>query len=75
MRLSTDADINALANELLREGWVVAARKTHTKLRHPSGRILVVNRTPSDCRAFLNFKADVRRARAAVKESHVEVQA
>ena len=47
---------------LMREGWTVRRlRSGHLKLSHPSGSFVVVSRTPSDHRAWLNLRSTVRR--------------
>lgn len=48
---------------LVREGWLFCRGGKHGKLRGPSGKLtLTVPNSPSDHRAFLNFKRDVHHA-------------
>lgn len=50
---------------LMRAGFTLRLGK-HAIWRHPSGRVLTMSVTPGDKRAFLNQRADVRRALRAV---------
>ncbi len=60
MYFSKDKDINQLVLKLLRLGWTYAKGR-HYKIFPPNGHsMLVVPSTPSDRRAFKNFRRDVR---------------
>ncbi|MCF2849445.1 hypothetical protein NH514_20170 [Pseudoalteromonas sp. ACER1] len=60
-KYSSDKDINMLVRALLKKkGWSIRQGK-HPKLITPSGLKLTVPSTPSDFRAFRNFKNDIRR--------------
>ncbi|QFU00986.1 hypothetical protein FIU83_04995 [Halomonas sp. THAF5a] len=60
MYFSKDKDINQLAVKLLRLGWTYAKGR-HYKLYPPNGcGMVIVPTTPSDRRAFQNFRRDVR---------------
>lgn len=62
-KYSQNRDINRLARELVDEGWTAQRRKSHWQLVPPSGgKPLTVPNTPSDGRAILNFKADIKRS-------------
>jgi len=50
-----------MVKELLRSGWVTIRKNKHVKLQSPTGRTLTVPSTPSDVRAVLNFRADIKR--------------
>jgi predicted RNA binding protein YcfA (HicA-like mRNA interferase family) len=50
-----------MVKDLLRDGWVVLRKNSHIRLKSPTGKTLTVPSTPSDVRAVLNFKADIRR--------------
>lgn len=63
---SKDQRIESLVKELCGEGWAIQ-KSAHVKLRHPSGLLLVTSVSPSDNRSALNFRAAVRRARAAIE--------
>lgn len=58
---SKDKEIAATVRRKLAEGWQYMAGKKHGKLIAPNGKKLPVPSTPSDWRASLNFKSDVRR--------------
>ena len=64
MRYSNDKTVSALVRTLVRSGWQYVNGKTHGKLVAPNGRRLAVPGTPSDCRANLNFRRDIRRIAA-----------
>ena len=55
-------EINTLIKKLVREGWKYYRGSKHGKLLDPtSRRRLTVPISPSDCRAYMNFKHDVQR--------------
>ena len=64
MRYSNDKTVSALVRTLVRSGWQYVNGKTHGKLVAPNGRRLAVPGTPSDWRASLNFRSDIRRIAA-----------
>ncbi|BCR26327.1 MULTISPECIES: hypothetical protein [Pseudomonadaceae] len=60
MYFSKNKDINKLALKLLQLGWSYAKGR-HYKLFPPNGcGMVIVPGTPGDCRAFQNFRRDVR---------------
>jgi len=61
MKYSNDKDIAALVRNLILEGWRYHRGGRHGKLASPAGRRIPVPCTPSDHRAFLNFKRDLRK--------------
>lgn len=61
MKYSHNKDINSMVKELLRNGWDIVRSSKHVKLKSPTGRTLTVPSTPSDIRAVLNFRADIKR--------------
>lgn len=61
MHYSKDKEISATVRHLLTSGWQYLVGKKHGKLIAPNGRKLAVPCTPSDWRASLNFKRDIRR--------------
>lgn len=64
MKFSSDRTINDAVRVLIREGWRAWRGGKHIKVEHPSGKAFVtVPVTPGDRRSYLNFRADVRRAR------------
>ena len=65
MKYSHNKDINSMVKELLKSGWFIVRKNKHVKLQSPTGKTLAVPSTPSDVRAVLNFKADVKRIELA----------
>jgi predicted RNA binding protein YcfA (HicA-like mRNA interferase family) len=56
-------DLAKLLRQASACGWqVVRTRKSHWRLRHPSGAVVVTSSSPSDCRALANLRAQLRRA-------------
>lgn len=63
-RYSASKEIHALVRQLVRDGWRFQRGGQHGKLYAPNRlACLSVPSTPSDRRAFLNFRQDVRRVR------------
>ncbi len=61
-RYSASKDINVFVHQLIHQGWHFQRGRVHGKLYHPDGtKWLTVPTTPSDHRAFLNFRQIVRR--------------
>jgi hypothetical protein len=61
MKYCSCKEINALVKALVQDGWSFCRGGKHGKLLEPSGKfVLTVPSSPSDHRAFLNFKRDVR---------------
>ena len=59
-KYTNDKDINKLINLLIKEGvCTYKAGKKHGKLIFENGRKITVSKSPSDYRAFENFKHDV----------------
>jgi predicted RNA binding protein YcfA (HicA-like mRNA interferase family) len=67
-RFSTDKNIDSLVRELLNEGWQSSKRKRHWQIVSPIGRTLTVPFTPSDNRAWMNFRSDIKRVKQGDKE-------
>ena len=61
MKYSNDKTVSALVRTLVSSGWKYVNGKTHGKLVAPNGRKIAVPGTPSDWRASLNFRRDIRR--------------
>jgi hypothetical protein len=67
-KYSSDKNIDSLVKELLTEGWSSSRKKRHWQLIPPTGgRIQTVPVTPSDGRAFMNFRGDIKRIKQGVK--------
>lgn len=63
-RYRASKEINTLVRQLVRNGWRFQRGGQHGKPYAPhSAECLSVPSTPSDRRAFLNFRQDVRRIR------------
>jgi hypothetical protein len=62
-KYSTDKNIDSLVHELLDEGWQPIRRKRHWQIVSPKGKTQTVPQTPSDPRAYLNFRGDVKRVK------------
>lgn len=61
MKYCSCKKINALVKDLVRSGWVFFRGSKHGRLHEPSGKAtLTVPGSPSDRRAFLNFRRDVQ---------------
>ena len=66
MKYSAGKEIDALVRHLVKSGWQFRHGGKHGRLFAPDGGpILTVPKTPSDRRAFLNFRQDVRRTKIA----------
>ena len=65
-KFSADKNIDSLVCELLKENWQPVRKKRHWQIVSPTGSKLTIPVTPSDGRAFLNFRGDVRRTGAKV---------
>lgn len=63
MKYCSSKEIDVLIKTLVSDGWAYYRGRKHGKLLEPSGkRTLTVPNSPSDYRAYLNFKCDVKRA-------------
>ena len=61
MKYCTSKDINTVVKHLVNEGWVFRWGIKHGRLTAHSGMpTLTVPGSPSDRRAFLNFRRDVK---------------
>lgn len=61
MKYSNDRNVSDVVRDLVQNGWRYHMGGRHGKLVSPTGRRLPVPCTPSDHRAFLNFKRDIRK--------------
>lgn len=59
-KFSCNKDINFYVRKLIATGWVYKNRKKHACIIAPLGGKITVPCTPSDRRAFRNFKRDTR---------------
>jgi len=60
LKLSKDKNINTLVNDLISVGWKYKRRKKHGSIISPKGNMIIIPSTPSDRRAFYNFRQGVR---------------
>lgn len=64
MKYSSSKEFDALIRQLVREGWSYSRGRKHGKLSPPAGgNRITVPASPSDWRAVMNFRRDVREAR------------
>jgi hypothetical protein len=61
MKYSKDRAISDFVSSLIRSGWEYHMGGRHGKLVSPEGRRMSVPCTPSDHRAFKNFRSDIRK--------------
>ena len=67
-KYSKDKNIDSLVRELISEGWSSTRKKGHWQIKPPTGnKIQTIPVTPSDGRAFMNFRGDIRRIKSGVK--------
>jgi hypothetical protein len=59
-QFSKDKDINKLVRSLIHVGWRYQFCKKHRAIVSPMGKKLFIPGTPSDRRAFYNFRRDVQ---------------
>lgn len=50
-----------LVTRLVKEGWQLTGERKHYKLRSPTGKMLVLSKTPSCPRAYNNAERDIKR--------------
>jgi len=63
MKYCAAKEIDQLVRQLIHQGWSFRRGGKHGRLRSPAGKVtLSVPSTPSDRRAFLNFRRDIRHA-------------
>ncbi len=61
-KYSSDKELNKLIRKLVASGWVYVRRRKHGLLRSPDRCFqTTVPGSPSDYRAYLNFKQDILR--------------
>jgi len=59
-RYSKDKNINQKVRNLIKSGWEAKAGSKHRSIISPAGDRLTIPSTPSDYRAWYNFKRDAR---------------
>lgn len=67
MRYSKNKDINRLVRRLIIEGWFYERRKKHGVVLTPcKSKSVLVNGSPSCCRAFVKFKQDIKKSNSLI---------
>ena len=66
-KYSGNKDINKLVRGLRKIGWIFRKGKTHGVVISPVGEKLAVPCSPSDRRAFNNFRNDIRKLEKGIK--------
>lgn len=61
MHYSSSKDCQTFIRCLVKAGWRFSRGGKHNKLYSPSGRLLVISRSPSDWRTLHNLRAECRR--------------
>ncbi|WP_035384937.1 hypothetical protein [Ferrimonas futtsuensis] len=64
MKYSREPSIAALVTQFIAKGWTFRKGRKHGKLITPWGKIAVIPATPSDRRAYLNLRSQLRRMEA-----------
>ncbi len=70
MTYSTDRAVDRLVKLELRNGAQLASGRKHGKLILANGRRIIFPRTPSDARAWLNLRGNIRRAKGEMGRGH-----
>lgn len=61
-RMSKDKDINKFGRSLMKlRDWTAVHGTKHVALLSPLGKRITIPSTPSDRRAYINFKKDILR--------------
>ena len=61
VKYTSSKELNAFIHQLVGKDWTYSSGSKHGKIRPPAGYpVLTVPTSPSDRRAFLNFRRDVR---------------
>ncbi len=70
-KYSADKELNKLIRSLVTQGWVYVRKRKHGRLTSPDkDYTTTVPGSPSDHRAFVNFKQDILRIE---KQSKIKV--
>lgn len=60
MYWSKEPRIHAFVEQKIEEGWEVQKRKKHHALIAPNKRRIAIPSSPSDCKAYLSFRRQVK---------------
>jgi predicted RNA binding protein YcfA (HicA-like mRNA interferase family) len=58
--LTSNKELKKLLEEAEGYGWVFTKGNRHIKGRHPTGKTTTISISPSDRRALMNIKKDLR---------------
>lgn len=58
--LTSNKELRLLLKEAEANGWAFSKGNRHIKGKHPSGRTTTISISPSDNRALMNIKKDLR---------------
>lgn len=67
MQYSKDKDISVLVSKAVKSGWSFKSGRKHGSVFSPKGKRLIVPSTPSDMRAYYNFRNQMKKI--AITES------
>jgi len=70
-KYSNDKNIHLLVHRLIALGWRYHQGKKHGAIISPTGKKMTIPSTPSDYRAFYNFRSDIRRQTKGDKAEYV----
>ena len=76
MKYSGNRDIHNLVKKLLQNGWIYKRGRKHGRVILPGhGLFVTIPGSPSDCRSYENFRAEVRKVEkcSLVKTSSMTV--
>jgi hypothetical protein len=58
--LTNNKDLKWLLREAEAEGWMFEKRERHIRGKHPNGQTATISISPSDRRALMNIKRDLK---------------
>lgn len=62
MKYSNNKDFNSLIKQLIKQNWIYIKKSKHGLLKHTMSHLIVtVSSSPSDQRAYINFKQEIYR--------------
>lgn len=68
-KYTQNKDVNQIVKQLVKDGWVFSING-HCRVTHPSGKYVTFSFTPSDGRAVLNFKSDIKKILRQIESNH-----
>lgn len=70
---SKNKEINTMIKGMVNDGWRYRIGGRHNKIVSPSGMCVIVPITPSDYRAFYNFRSHIRRINNLSRRTKIHV--